>query len=176
MQAWLGSEPTREGSISQLVLRYLTAFGPATVRDIQAWCGLTRLRGVVDELAERLRTFDSEDGAALYDVVDGPLPDPGTPAAVRFLPPFDNALLAHAARSRIIPPEHHHLIYRDRFMRTFLIDGFVSGTWSFACNTLELRPFEPLSTADREALLDEGNRAVPIINPSDHHTDVRLTV
>lgn len=86
VQDWLGAELHVDPPLEDLVLRYLTAFGPASVMDILAWCGLTQLREVTDGMGGRLRRFSTEDGAELLDVPDGPLPDPETPATVRFLP------------------------------------------------------------------------------------------
>lgn len=166
MQAWLGRELDPEPSPSEVVLRYLAAYGPATVKDIQTWCGLTRLGAVVNGLGARLRTFRTEDGATLYDVPDAPLPDPETPAPVRFLPPFDNAILAHADRSRIVAREQRDLVYGDRLMRTFLVDGFVAGTWRIDAGALEVRPFEPLDAGDRETVIEEGGRVLVFLDPS----------
>jgi hypothetical protein len=84
-QAWLGQDLDREPSLPDLVLRYLAAFGPATVKDVQAWCGLTRIRGIVDQLGERLRLFADEAGNELLDTLNGSLPDPDTPALSRTL-------------------------------------------------------------------------------------------
>jgi len=158
VQAWLGEELEREPSRSEMVLRYLAAFGPATVRDVQAWCGLTRIRGVVDGLGDQLRVFADEDGQELLDTLDGPLPDPETPAPPRFLPPFDNAILGHADRSRIIAREDRDTVYGDRLMRTFLVDGFVAGTWRVDGSTVHLRPLRRLSREDRLAVTEEATR------------------
>ena len=97
LSTWLPAVEA-SSSLDDVVLRYLGAFGPASVRDVQAWCGLTRLREVVDRLGSRLRRFRTEDGAELVDVPDAPLPDPELPAPVRFLAEYDNVLLSHADR------------------------------------------------------------------------------
>ena len=134
------------------VLRYLAAFGPATPADVRAWSGLTGAAAILDRLRPRLRTFRDERGRELFDVPDAPLPDPATPAPVRYLPVFDNAILAHADRSRILadgfPP-------RIADHPTVLHDGFAVGTWRIDDGLLEVTLF---AGADRAALEAEGER------------------
>jgi hypothetical protein len=174
-QAWLGREaeasPLAE---EEVVLRYLAAFGPATVRDIQAWCGLTRLRTVVERLGDRLRVLRDEDGRELVDVRDGPLPDPDTPAPVRFMAAFDNAILGHAERSRIIAREDRDVVFRQRNMQTFLVDGFVAGSWRMDGATLVVRPLGRLGRRDRRAVADEAERLVAFAGPPDGPRGVRF--
>jgi len=171
--AWLERQ-LEEPSPDELVLRYLRAFGPATVGDLQAWSGLSRLREVADRLADRLRAFEDEQGRELLDVRDGQLPDPATPAPARFLPPFDNAILAHADRARIIPPEHRGAVSGDRLMRTFVVDGFVAGTWRLDGGTIHLTPFRPLRTAEREDLVTEAERLIAFAAPDATERAVRF--
>jgi hypothetical protein len=159
-EAWLGGQLDGAPSADELVLRYLRAFGPATVADVQAWSGLAGLRDVADRLGDRLRRFEDEHGRQLLDVPGGSLPDPATPAPVRFLPPFDNAILAHADRSRIVPPEHRRAVSGDRLMRTFLVDGFVAGTWRLEGGTLHVTPFRRLRTAGRKEVAMEAERMI----------------
>ena len=173
-QAWLGREMEGDYPLSEVILRYLAAFGPATVKDVQAWCGLTRLRSVVDRLGDQLRVFADEDGGELLDTLDGPLPDPATPAPPRFLPPFDNAILAHADRTRIIARGDRDPVYRDRLMRTFLIDGFVAGTWRVDGSTVHLRPLRGLSGEDRVAVTDEALRLLEFVAPGTDAPSVRV--
>ena len=133
---------------------------PATVADFAAWSGLTGARAIVEGLREELVVVRDDAGRELLDVPGAPLPDPEVAAPPRFLAPFDNAILAHADRSRIIAPEYRPRVFADRLMRTFLIDGFVAGTWGFKDASLIVAPFEPLARRDRDALVLEAERVV----------------
>jgi len=161
---WMASEaPLARGldprpDLDAVIVRYLAAFGPASVRDIQAWCGLTKLAASIARLRDRLALYMDDRGRELFDLPGAPLPDPDTPAPVRILAPFDNVLLAHADRARIVSPAHRALVSRERRMRTFLIDGAVAGTWSLTDGQLEFAPFARLRAPDRGALLAEAER------------------
>jgi hypothetical protein len=158
---WLGAQLADEPAdhaCELVIARYLAAFGPAAVKDIQAWCGMTRLSSVVDRMRPRLRTFRDELGRELFDVADGPLPPADTPAAPRLLAPFDNVILGHDDRTRIIADEHRARLSRDRLMRAFLVDGFVAGTWRFDRDAVALEPFGRLRRSDRAALDEEAQR------------------
>ncbi|MDP9364386.1 MAG: winged helix DNA-binding domain-containing protein [Chloroflexota bacterium] len=164
VETWLGRPVAEDASVEELVRRYLGAFGPATVADGQTWSGLTRLRDTVERLRPELLVFQDERGRELFDLPDAPRPDPETPAPVRFLPEFDNLILSHADRSRVIAEEHRRRIASRNGMvpGTFLVDGFVRGTWAIARDrrsaTLVVTAFEALAAGDREALMEEGER------------------
>ena len=128
-EAWFGTTVEEPPDHHTVIRRYLAAYGPASVKDIQAWSGLTGLRDQVAEMRPTLRTFRDEVGQELLDIPDGLRPDADTPAPVRFLAPFDNVQLAHAERSRIVDPAHRNHVYTDRLMRAFLVDGFIAGSW-----------------------------------------------
>jgi hypothetical protein len=159
-EKWLGHPFDADTSPKRLVLRYLAAFGPATVADVQAWSGLSGLRKILESLRPRLRTFCDERNRELFDVPEGPLPDSDTPAPPRFLPEYDNILLAHADRTRIIPQE-----YRKRIgigIPTVLVDGFVRGTGKLVKDkraaTLVVSSFHSPSRKEIAALTLEGTR------------------
>ncbi|MQY04389.1 winged helix DNA-binding domain-containing protein [Actinomadura macrotermitis] len=167
LEHWLDGVEA-EPSAEEMVLRYLAAFGPATVQDVQHWSGLTGLGEVVRRL--ELRTFADENGRVLYDVPDGPLPDPDTPAPVRFVPEFDNLTLSHADRARIITEEHRKRIFTVNgiIRATLLVDGFVHGMWKMekkrGVATLRVEPFAPLP--DRAAVEEEGHRLLAAAHPA----------
>jgi len=163
---WLGSPPSGSEKPRDLVLRYLAAFGPATVRDVQTWSGRTQLKQPVEEIKAQLRVFRDESGNELLDLPDAPLPPGDTQAPPRFIPDYDNLVLSHVDRGRVISDEHRKKVFLSaaRVRATFLIDGFVRGAWKIEkarkTATLLIEPFEPLSKEDRNTLIDEGERLV----------------
>jgi hypothetical protein len=151
---WLGGEgASGSDAVAHLVRRYLSAFGPATRADVAQWTGLTRAT-LDPSLAElRLRRFRDEAGRELLDVPRAPLPAGDTPAPVRFLPHWDSSLLAHDDRTRILPDEHRKTVIRRNgdVVPTFLVDGFVAGTWELVDGRIELDAFAQLKrTVERE--------------------------
>ena len=161
----LGSGPA-DKPVDALVLRYLGAFGPASVADVQAWSGLTRLREVVERLP--VRPFRGEAGRTLYDLPDAPRPAEDAPAPPRFLPEYDNLLLSHSDRSRMI--QHRRPVPlppgNGATGGTFLIDGWWQGSWQLRNQELRIRPFVELRPADRDALLAEAAGLCAFIAPA----------
>jgi hypothetical protein len=163
LDSWLGRSPAGKAEPDAWIIRYLRAYGPATVADIGTWSWLTNLRGAVERLRPNLRTFKDEGGKELFDVPDGPLPDPETPAPVRFLPEYDNALLSHADRTRVIPTGRRVPIPPGNggVMGTILVDGYLRRTWKIVRKggtaTLDILPDAPLDTSDEAALEAEGD-------------------
>ena len=175
VEAWLGRPLRSDPSPDGLIHRYLAAFGPASVADIQAWSWLTRLREVVERVRPRLRTFRDEHDHELFDLAEAQLPDPDTPVPVRYLPEYDNALLSHADRSRIIATDD-----RDRvFTRgALLVDGFVRGAWKVkrerGAATLLVEPFASLPRGERPGVTEEGVRLLDFVAADAGARDVRL--
>ncbi|MBO8194080.1 AlkZ family DNA glycosylase [Streptomyces oryzae] len=164
VERWLGRPLAAEPCVESMVLRYLGAFGPASVRDAQTWSGLTRLGEVLDRLRPQLRVFHDEAGRELFDLPDAPRPDAELPLPVRFLAEYDNIILSHADRTRLLDePVRRALASKNgQVPGTFLVDGRVRGTWkadtSRRTATLTLTPFERLSDEAQAALAAEGEQ------------------
>ena len=181
IETWTGRELEAEPSIDAVVLRYLGAFGPASVRDAQAWSGLTRLRAVFERLRPQLTAFRDEHGRELLDLPDAPRPDPDALAPVRFLGEFDNVLLGHADRSRIVPAglPPIWLRARERSLGNVLVDGMLRAVWWIERDgrrraTLAVRPFSELAPADRSEVAAEGQRLLDFAAAEAATRDVRL--
>ena len=167
-EAWLGRPVVAHPSVDEAVLRYLAAFGPATPADATAWSRLTGMREVFERLRPRLRVFRDEQARELFDVPDAPFPDADTPAPPRFLPEYDNVLLSHADRSRIVegrrrvplPPGNGGVA------GTLLVDGFWHATWQIERDrsrrtaVLRVMPFGPLPAEHLDAVLREAQDLV----------------
>jgi hypothetical protein len=144
-----------------LVRRYLGAFGPAALKDIANWAGLSA--GLLAPVAGgmKLRHFTDDVGRELVDLPGAPLPDPQTPAPVRFLPTWDATLLAHARRTAILSEEHRPLIFHTKnpqSVPTFLVDGVVAGTWRYTEGRVAVEPFTRLDPPIQREVDDEAER------------------
>ncbi|MFF4359169.1 winged helix DNA-binding domain-containing protein [Streptomyces sp. NPDC001604] len=156
------------------VLRYLAAFGPASVKDMQTWAGLTRLREVFERLRPQLVTFRDESGVELFDLPEAPRPDAETPAPPRFLPEFDNLLLSHADRTRVVPAEYRGRSWTgNQAYCTFLVDGFLAGVWRLEEGALVIEPFGTLTKAQRAELAQEAVRMLDTMHPGTSY-DIRF--
>lgn len=154
---WLGVGLEEHVPVERLVLRHLAAFGPSTVRDVAAWSGLTRLKGVVDGLRPQLATFRDESGRELFDLPDAPRPGGTVEAPVRFLAALDNVLLSHHDRSRIVTDEQRQHVFLEAALT---VDGFVRGLWRIRRHagtaTVVVRLFATLSATERDAVTEEA--------------------
>jgi hypothetical protein len=201
-QSWLGRDVHQRPDLDAMVLRYLAAFGPATVMDAQAWSGLTRLREVFDRLRPTLRVIAGESGAQLFDLPDAPRPDPDTPAPARFLPEYDNLLFSHADRTRVNPAAHRIPLFpgNGAALGYYLLDGVWAGLWRTERTrprrtaagpdrhngsttvtasapthiTLTVQYFEPPTPAARDELTDEGLKLLALLGPDAPSPDIRF--
>lgn len=181
IEAWLGRPLATDTSPEPVILRYLAAFGPATVGDIRTWCGLSGIREVIERLRPRLRTFRDESGRELWDVPDAPIPDPDTPAPVRFLPEYDNVVLSHDDRSRIIDDDDRRRVLAAAYVGSFgtiLIDGFARATWRMARQpgraSLRIGLLDPLSESDLDDVTNEGERLLAFVEPGAETREVQF--
>lgn len=164
VEAWLGSSVDADADPAPLVRRYLAAFGPASVADIQKWCGLTRLREVVERMGVELMRLRGPDDLELFDLPDAPRPDPDVPAPVRFLPQFDNVLLSHVDTTRIVDNAFKPALFTRNGIipGTVLVDGRVQAVWALTktpgAATVEVTPFRRLTAAERTDVIAEGTR------------------
>jgi hypothetical protein len=162
---WIGSlqeQPT----LRTLVWRYLASCGPALVADLQIWSGVRRLRAEVEALRPELTVYRDERGRELFDVPGLPIASGDEPAPVRFLPEFDNLVLSHDDRSRIISGEHRPRVFPGYSMvhATFLVDGFVAGIWQIQGAEVRVIPFGPLATDDADAVRAEADRLLSFLD------------
>ncbi|UUU39203.1 winged helix DNA-binding domain-containing protein [Streptomyces sp. NBC_00162] len=157
VENWLGRPAGEAQPVDEVALRYLAAFGPASVKDMQIWAGLTRLREAFERLRPGLAVFRDENGVELFDLPDAPRPDADTPAPPRFLPEFDNLLLSHADRTRVVAPEIKGRTWTGNQAHcTLLVDGFLAGLWKRDGNTLTVQLFQETSAARKEEIAAEG--------------------
>ena len=168
---WLGRAIPEARGPRELITRYLAAFGPARVADIQAWSGVSRLGEEVSRLRPELRIFRDERGRELVDLPGAPIPPAGRAAPPRLVPAWDETLLAYADRSRIVPPEFHVPVYAANRLigPAVLVDGLVAALWAIEKEpggvTVVIRPLAPLPGEAREALALEGERLAGFAEP-----------
>lgn len=173
---WLGEQTAADAEsfesaagLNELFLRYLAAFGPASVRDVQKWCGLTRLNLVAKRLGEKLRTYQAPDGAVLYDLAEAKAAEPEAAAPVRFLPEFDNILLSYADGARIMDPAFKSRVFtvNGRIKATVLADGFVAAGWSVAGAQLVIEPYRALRKTERTEIAAEAEQLQGFLAPGE---------
>jgi hypothetical protein len=181
VSGWLGRPLEADASPDEAMLRYLAAFGPATTADMRTWSRLSGLRAAVERLRPRLITCRDERGRELFDLPDAPRPEADTPAPPRFLPEYDNILLSHADRSRIIPDNVALPLPAGRGgeLGTVLVDGMLAGMWRIARERdrarLTIEPAGRWSAADRAAVADEGARLLAFVASETGDRDVHIS-
>lgn len=183
---WLGQteETSLSGAIVHLVRRYLGAFGPATRADVVSWAGLRKVSHVDEALrtlGDEIVTFKDEEGNVMYDLEQAPRPGGDTPAPPRYLPKWDNLLLAYGDRKRVLSAEYRKLVIGKNgdVLPTILVDGRVVGTWSVKTErktaALSVEPFEEIDPESRRALEDEGEALVRFMEPEAEGFEVRIS-
>ena len=179
-ETFLGRPVPPEDDAPLLVKKYLAAFGPATPADAQVWSGRNGLRAVFEELRPKLKVFRNEEGRELFDLPRAPRPAADVPAPVRFLPEFDNLILSHADRSRIVDDEHRPALVSKNLhvAATFLLEGRVAGIWKLERTkrsaTLCVRPFSPPPARAKAELREEGGRLLRFLAPDDTSAQVEF--
>ena len=165
---WLGAAQPLD--LASLFRRYLAAFGPASIMDFQTWSGMTRLKAKLAATLDSLAAYTSENGAQLYDLPELDIVPEEAVAPVRFLPEYDNILIAHRIRTRILPEAHRKKVFvsAGRVLGSVLIDGFVGGIWKSRrdkqCALMAITLFAPASAATRDEIAAEGMRLLRFID------------
>ena len=169
-EAWLGKPLSSTATAGRAIARYLRAFGPASIKDIQTWSGLTGVGEVVAGMKKELRTFKDEDGVELFDVPDGEITDPETPAPVRFVPEYDNVLLSHSDRRRVISNGYRNRIFTKGGV---LVDGSARGRWWIVRKskeaTMAIELFERIGKKDRDDIAREATEVLEFAAPGHSH-------
>ncbi|MCY3832992.1 MAG: winged helix DNA-binding domain-containing protein [Chloroflexi bacterium] len=177
-ESWLGAASPSD--LSSLFRRYLRAFGPADVMDFQTWTGMTGLKSRLKPQLESLVCYDTADGRRLYDLPDQPIIDEDAAAPIRFLPEYDNILIAHKDRGRILPEAHRKKVFvsAGRVLGTVVIDGFVRAIWKVERDktraTLLVTLFGSQSRAALDSIEAEGLRLMGFI--TDGASDLRVEI
>jgi hypothetical protein len=181
LERWLDGVEAPEPSLDALIRRYLGAFGPASVQDMQKWSGLSRLRPAFEDARSELVSFaDAVTGRELFDLPDAPRPPGDTPVAPRLIGPFDNLVLSHADATRVLPADYRRLTMTQNGLIAgmALIDGFVAGNWRLkatkqhALLTITSFSGKPYNKPDAEALAAEGRRLLRFSAPDAAAADV----
>ncbi|HKV83575.1 MAG TPA: winged helix DNA-binding domain-containing protein [Ktedonobacterales bacterium] len=181
MESWLGRPLDPDPAQDEMILRYLGGYGPASVADARMWSGLTRLGDVFERLRPRVRTFRDERGVELFDLLEAPRPDPDTPAPPRYLAAYDNLLLSHADRSRVMANERRVPLLPGNGADggTVLVDGYYEADWKITRQreggaTLTVASFAPIAAPDRDALAEEGAHLLAFVAPEAASREVRF--
>ena len=178
-ESWIGRPIVREDNLPELVRHYLAAFGPAAVTDAQTWLGI-KLKEPFEKVRPELKTYRDEGRRELFDLPHLSLPAEAIPAPVRFLPEYDNLLLSHNDRRRVVADEHRSKVYLPglRVAATILVDGFVRGTWKIEkiknAATLAIEPLAKLTLPERKALSEEGERLLRFVEATAKSFSVRI--
>jgi hypothetical protein len=180
-ESWLDASIDGDPDPAELVRRYLAAFGPATAADAQVWSALPSLKSTFASLRPKLSVFRDERGRELFDLPGAPRPDGDTPAPVRFLPEYDNLVLGHSNRTRMMTDDARRAIFRGsnlQILPSFLVDGFVAGTWAASAKKglaeLEVTALGPLSKRARTDLEAEGDALLRFLEPGAARREVRF--
>lgn len=183
-EPYLGQPLATEETLPNLLRLYLGAFGPASIADMQAWSGLTKLKEVVQTMRDQLLVFQDEKGVELFDVLGGSMPREDKRAPVRFIPEYDNLIISHADRRRILPEAHRTKVFLSaaRVRATFLVDGMVAGTWKVEKSgrgtqkraMLIIEPFEPIAAQVEAELVEEGERLLRFVEDTAETIEIRF--
>lgn len=179
IENWLDGSLDGRLSLQDLVLRYLRAFGPASVADMQAWCGLTKLDAGFAALRNHLEIFEDDTGRELFDLPKADRPEPETPAPVRFMADYDNVILGYADRRRMLPEGTAGRIFRGNgYKPVLLVDGVVAATWALrhakGTTTLEIETFRTLLKREIRAVESEAANLLAFVAPEAKDVDIQF--